>query len=65
MGLGLDEIKKAKLPEGARGLIDRRDILRKEGKFEEADKLRKELLGMDIEVEDTPDGPKWKIKKSK
>jgi len=63
LGLGLDQIKKVELPEGAKELIDQREKLRKVGKFDEADKLRKELLALGTEVEDTPDGPKWKIKK--
>lgn len=64
LGLGLNKIKKAKLPKGAKELIDRREKLRQEGKFKESDKLRKELLEMGVEVEDTPDGPIWKVKKS-
>lgn len=61
IGLGLDRIKKLELPAGAEELIDRREQLRLEGKFEESDKLRKELLGMGVEVEDTEQGPKWKV----
>lgn len=63
LGLGLDKVKKAELPKGARGLIEKRESLRKEGKFEESDKLRIELLGMGVEVEDMSGGPKWKVKK--
>lgn len=62
LGLGLSEVKKAELPAGARELIDKREELRKEGKFEESDKLRAELLEMGVEVEDTADGTKWSIK---
>jgi len=63
LGLGLDKIEGAKLPKGAQELIDEREKLRAEGEFEESDKLRKDLQKMGVYVEDTPDGPKWKIKK--
>lgn len=62
-GLGFGEIKKAQLPKRAKELIDKREKLRKQGEFEESDKIRKELLEMGVEVEDTPNGPKWKVKK--
>ena len=61
-GLGLEKLVKAELPEGAQKLIAQREQLRKEGKFEESDKLRQELLSLGVEVEDTPDGSKWKVK---
>jgi len=64
LGLGLDEVKKAELPDGAKELIGKREELRKSGKFEESDKLRQELLDMGVEVEDTPLGPKWKVNPS-
>ena len=63
LGLGLAGRQKAELPIGAKELIEKREEFRKEGKFDESDKLRKELLEMGVEVEDTSDGPKWKIKK--
>ena len=62
LGLGLEKLEKVKLPKGARELIDKREKFRKEGKFEESDKIRRELLEMGVEVEDTSDGPKWKIR---
>ena len=65
LGLGLGEIKKLELPEGAKELIGKREGFRKVGNFEESDKLRLELLKMGVEVEDTPQGSKWKIAKSK
>src|SRR3990167_7468980 len=64
LGLGLENLEKAQLPKEAKELIEKREELRKEGKFDESDKLRKELLEMGVEVEDTADGPKWKIKKN-
>ncbi len=62
-GLGLRGIQKAELPEGAMELIKKREDLRSGGAFEESDKLRKELGEMGVDVEDTPEGSKWKIKK--
>lgn len=63
LGLGLDEVVKAELPDGAKELIDKRERLRDAGKFEESDKIRKELKNMGVEVEDTPEGAKWRIHK--
>ncbi|MDP2632274.1 MAG: cysteine--tRNA ligase [Candidatus Curtissbacteria bacterium] len=63
LGLGLDKIAKAELPRGAEELIEKRELERKGGNFEESDKMRRELLEMGVEVEDTSEGPKWKIKK--
>lgn len=62
LGLDLDKIKKAELPQGAKELIEKREAARKTGNFEESDKLRAELLKKGVEVEDTPDGPKWKVR---
>src|SRR3989344_3201624 len=64
LGLGFENLEKAQLPKEAKELIEKREELRKEGKFDESDKLRKQLLEIGIEVEDTPDGSKWKIKKN-
>ena len=64
LGLELGKLEKAQLPKGATGLIEKREKLRKQEKFEESDKLRKELLKIGVEVEDTAEGPKWKIKKN-
>lgn len=64
LGLGLDKIEKAQLPQGAKQLIDRREELRKSGNFEQSDKLRDELLKLGVEVEDTSAGPRWKITKA-
>ncbi len=62
LGLGLAGIKKAQLPKNAKELIEKREDLRRAGKFEESDNIRKELLEMGVEVEDTGDGPKWRVK---
>ncbi|MBI4037573.1 cysteine--tRNA ligase [Candidatus Curtissbacteria bacterium] len=63
LGLGFPDLKKIELPKGTKELIEKREELRKQSEFEESDKLRKELLEMGVEVEDTAKGPKWRIKK--
>jgi cysteinyl-tRNA synthetase len=60
LGLGLADIKKAELPTVAEELIKKREKLRNAGKFEESDRIRQELLGMGIEIEDTSQGSNWK-----
>lgn len=64
-GLGLAQISKTKLqiPNGIRKLVDRREKLRKEGKFEQADKVRKQIAEIGYLIEDTKKGPKLKPKK--
>jgi cysteinyl-tRNA synthetase len=44
-------------------LIDARNAARKTKNFKEADRLRDELTSMGIELEDTKDGTKWKVKR--
>ena len=63
LGLGLDQIRKPQLPKGAKELINEREQLRAEGDFKASDKIREELARMGVEVEDTNEGPKWKVKK--
>jgi len=65
LGLGLDRVEKSELPKGAKELIEKREQLRAEGDFEKSDQIRKELIAMGVEVEDTSEGPKWKVVKSK
>ncbi len=61
--LGLKfEAKKQKISEGIENLIKEREELRKEKKFGEADKIRKKLYDTGVILEDTPQGPKWKLK---
>ncbi|MGC8993409.1 MAG: cysteine--tRNA ligase [Candidatus Aenigmatarchaeota archaeon] len=62
LGLKLDEfLKEEELPEEAKKLIEERDRLRKEGRFEEADKIREELRNKyKIVLEDTDKGTIWK-----
>jgi cysteinyl-tRNA synthetase len=63
LGLGFVDLQKDELPKRAKELIDKREELRKAGKFDESDKLRKKLKTMGILIEDTSKGPKWKISK--
>ncbi|MEX2028096.1 MAG: cysteine--tRNA ligase [Candidatus Curtissbacteria bacterium] len=62
LGLGLGEIKKAELPDGARELMEKREEVRNAGNFEESDKLRDQLKEMGVEIEDTNGKTKWKVK---
>lgn len=63
LGLGLVNVKKAELPKGAGGLIEKREKLRSEGKYKESDKVRSQLNEMGVEIEDTKDGAVWKLKR--
>jgi cysteinyl-tRNA synthetase len=62
LGLKLEEfLKEEELPEEAKKLIEEREKLRKEGKFEEADKIREKLKNeYGILLEDTKEGVVWK-----
>ena len=62
LGLGIGEITKAKLPTGAKQLLDERDDLRNAGKFKESDEIRNKLIKMGVEIEDTSKGSTWKIR---
>jgi cysteinyl-tRNA synthetase len=62
LGLKLDEfLKEEELSEEVKKLIEEREKLRKEGKFEEADKIREKLKNdYGILLEDTKEGVIWK-----
>lgn len=53
LGLGLSGALGVKVPGEIRKLMDERDRLRQEGKFDEADKLRKEIEEKGFSVKDT------------
>jgi cysteinyl-tRNA synthetase len=60
----IGEIKRKKrLPKEAEELIRKREEARKAKDWEAADKIREQLRSMDIIIEDTPQGVKWKIVK--
>lgn len=42
-------------------LLDRRRAAREEGRFAEADEVRDRLVGLGIEVRDTPEGTAWSL----
>jgi cysteinyl-tRNA synthetase len=62
LGLNLSEIVEEKLsvPDNIKKLVNEREALRKGGEFEEADKIRKEVLKKGYAIEDLPGGPKIK-----
>ncbi len=49
-----------KLPNELLQLIEKREHLRKEKKFAEADKIRAKLQEKSIQLDDTPEGVRWK-----
>ncbi|MDP7323465.1 MAG: cysteine--tRNA ligase [Candidatus Woesearchaeota archaeon] len=56
----LDKPKKETLPATIKKLIDDREQARKNKDFEKADKLRDELKNKGIELDDAPEGVRWK-----
>ena len=58
LGLKLSEVQEIKfdIPEEVGKLISKREKLRKEGKFDEADKLRKEIEAKGFKIDDIPKG---------
>ncbi len=56
LGLGLDQVSdtKVEVPQEVQKLIDEREKLRKEGKFSEADKLRKKIEREGYKINDKP-----------
>lgn len=59
LGLRLAEVLNIKIvvPQEIKELVNKREALRKEGKYEEADKVRKEIEVKRFTVKDTPKGP--------
>ena len=62
-GILQKKIKKGKLPNKIKKLIDEREEARKAKNWKRADAIRVKLKKMGILLEDTPEGVKWKIKK--
>ena len=56
------QVKKEALDSDIEALIAKRTEARKSKNFSESDRIRDELLGMGIVLEDTPQGVKWKRK---
>jgi len=59
-GLNFEKAIKVKIPERVKKLVLKREKLRKEKKFEEADKIREKIKKLGFFVEDTKEGPKIK-----
>lgn len=59
-GLGLEKIKKIKIPSKIKKLVLKREKLRKKGEFKKADKIREMIKKMGFIIEDTKEGPKIK-----
>jgi cysteinyl-tRNA synthetase len=54
LGLELSEARSVVIPENIKVLMERRDQLRSEGKFEEADKIRNQIREAGFDVSDKP-----------
>jgi cysteinyl-tRNA synthetase len=61
-GLDLDNYREDKIeaPQEIEDLVNKREDLRREGKYEDADKVRRVIESKGYVVEDSPDGPKIK-----
>lgn len=64
LGLGLDRVKAVRIPQKVRQLVVRRERLRKQEKWREADKIRAQVEKMGFRIEDTPKGPRVMAKHS-
>jgi len=49
-------------PAEIEALIEQRNIARREGNFARADEIRDALINRGIELEDTRDGTRWKVR---
>jgi len=58
LGLKLTEVKKVKIPVMVKELAEKREELRNQGKWQEADEVRKKMEALGWLIEDTPGGPK-------
>ena len=58
--LDLEKIKKPKIPQRIKELVEEREGERKKGNFEKADEIRKKIKNLGYQVEDTKQGPKIK-----
>jgi cysteinyl-tRNA synthetase len=59
-GLDLVKIKKPKIPEEIKKMVEQREEYRKKGDFESADEMRKKIKEIGWQIEDTKEGPKIK-----
>jgi cysteinyl-tRNA synthetase len=59
-GLGLEKIKKIKIPQRVKELVTIREEYRKRNDFKKADEIREKIKEMGYWIEDTKEGPKIK-----
>ncbi len=57
-GLGLNKIKKIKIPQKIKELVKKREEFRKKQDWKKADKIREEIKKLGYKIEDTKEGPK-------
>ncbi len=62
LGLGFKKAKKLAVPESIRVLVEKREALRKEKKWKEADHIREKIKKLGYLIEDAPRGPAIKKK---
>ncbi|PKN35901.1 MAG: hypothetical protein CVU61_01865 [Deltaproteobacteria bacterium HGW-Deltaproteobacteria-19] len=60
--LGVMKFEEELLTEEAFRMIQERETLRKAAQWAEADRIRRLLLEMGVEVSDTPDGVVWRLR---
>ncbi|MBI2121682.1 MAG: cysteine--tRNA ligase [Candidatus Sungbacteria bacterium] len=60
LGLGLKDVKSEKIPAEILQLAEKREALRKEKKWQEADHIRKKILNAGYEIKDSPQGSQIK-----
>jgi cysteinyl-tRNA synthetase len=58
MGLGLGGVEPIRIPDEVQGMLEKRENFRKQGKWQEADKVRAKIEKRGFLIEDTPKGPK-------
>jgi len=64
-GLRLNKVKPLKISKQVQKLLKKREVLRKEKKWQEADKIREQIQKLGYLIEDTPKGPKLKARLEK
>src|SRR3989344_1124034 len=56
LGLGLKNLKKAAVPPRVKALLVKREALRREKKWGQADRIREEIMKLGFKVQDMPEG---------
>jgi cysteinyl-tRNA synthetase len=62
--LGIMSFAEETIGDEACRLLEERQALRRQGRWEEADRVRARLVEMGLEVSDTSEGPLWRLKPS-